>query len=279
MSGRTRRALRLGVLSDFHHTANSAEPLAFHHDFELSEVLERTATAIDWLGTEGIDALALLGDLAHHGDVESQLDLLRIASETWGGRIFVVPGNHDLREDAGGLVRALRQLNEPRVSQPSPRGEHFHGFRIAGLDPTDAPPEQATAEWGRDPVVLLSHWPTISLELRFVEAGLRYPDDHPMQATYAAALEERGALTVVINGHLHARASVQLPELLQLSVGAMVESPFEASIVEVVGEADDVSVRYRARSFAAHDVDSAPVLSAANGAFNLSPQTTNRRDG
>jgi hypothetical protein len=85
--------------------------------------------------------------------------------------------------------------------------------------------------------VVASHYPIISQAPLLSRAGLPYYGDLIGRAGVAASLCERDEPIVILNGHIHARCSVSTATLLQLSVGALVEPPFDCTLIDV--DADD----------------------------------------
>ena len=54
----------------------------------------------------------------------------------------------------------------------------------------------------------------------------------------SAALERRRAPTVVLSGHIHARDALTAGPVLQLTQAALIEAPYEASVVRVAVTGD-----------------------------------------
>ena len=63
------------------------------------------------------------------------------------------------------------------------------------------------------------------------EVGLPYAGDLINRGGLEAELQGRPAL--VLCGHIHARCTAQAGPLLQFTVGAMIEPPFDATLVEI----------------------------------------------
>lgn len=263
-------ALRLGAVGDLHHTTGDASGLSYHGPFDVPGVLRRLEAALRWFADERADALLLAGDLTQFGDAESLARVLRLVAERWTRPAFVVAGNHDVLVNSDALAEALRTVAARHVVQPHPSGVSLGGVRIAGLEPEPPRWADAIASWGHDPVVLVSHWPLVSRARAFAEHGLRYAGDRPGHGPAPHALAARDAPTIVVNGHLHARDCHRAGAVVQLSLGALVESPYEASIVDVAGrDATSTVVRRRARAFGPCDVEGPPAIAPADQTITL----------
>jgi hypothetical protein len=53
-----------------------------------------------------------------------------------------------------------------------------------------------------------------------------------------AYLRATGTPTVVLSGHIHARCTEARGPLLQMTVGALIEPPFECTVVEIEADRD-----------------------------------------
>ena len=266
-------ALRLGVVSDLHYVRDGGPGLAYHNPFDVPGVLARLAAAIDWFGRERVDALVLAGDLSDDGERAALMKVLGTVAERWRGPTFAVAGNHDRRVHDDALAEVLRHRASDRIVLARPEGVLLGGVRVAG--PCDRPFAwtEATAAWADDPVVLISHYPMLSRAHVFAEHGYRYAGDRPDHRSARDALRARRAPTIVVHGHLHARDSYRCGTLLQLSVAALVEPPFEATIIDVVSDRTTTSVRRRARSLADDLIVQAPVLAPADETATLRAST------
>jgi hypothetical protein len=269
----TASTLRLGIVSDLHYTPHPAPDLAYHGPFDVHGVLDRLETALDWFAGEHVDVLVLAGDVAEDGTPGSLRTVLLAVIDGWGGKAVVVPGNHDqqLREDA--LAGALRELGEPRLQGPSLEGWPSGPIRLAGVDA--ACPGEAPESWGDGCVVLISHFPLVSRAGAFAARGLLYPGDCPRVEQLGATLLARPAPTIVLNGHLHAPDTHREANLLQLTVGPLVEAPFEATIVEIWASATELNVTRRARGLRSGAASpSEERIAMRLGAANAAPAAT-----
>lgn len=194
-----------------------------------------------------VDVVVLVGDLAEDGDLPSLRRALRLGCTTTPA--FVVGGNHD---GIGMLARALRA--EPGTARMiGARGRDVAGVRVAGLPITRRRPGRwactkrpAVAEWGRGPVVLASHFPVLARERQLREAGLRHPAGLLNRERIEDDLRRRGTPTVVVGGHMHVRDSASAGPILQISCGALVEPPFDATVLTVEAHEGSVTVERRA---------------------------------
>ena len=146
-------------------------------------------------------------------------------------------GNHDLRLGDEFAERAREY--EVRLLQEEPLD--LAGVRVSGVAVArgTAPPQyvgQHADDEGDGPlVVVASHFPILSEASRLAAAGLPYPADLADRAEpelrRACAASPRPKL--VLSGHIHSRTSTDAGPLLQSTVGAVIEPPFDATIVEI----------------------------------------------
>ena len=78
---------------------------------------------------------------------------------------------------------------------------------------------------------------------RVASVGLPYAGDLVNRADLESELRADARPKLVLSGHIHARCSTHEGPLLQFTVGALIEPPFDATLIEV----DGVSVRRTAR--------------------------------
>lgn len=261
--------LRLGVLADLHYTARPAPGLAYHNPFDVAGVLGRVETSMAWFRREQADALVVAGDLTDTGDPADLGIVLQTIADLWPGQIFAVTGNHDLLRHGDALARAAKSVDSSRIILPSSHGALLHGVRVAGLDPRHPDIREAITAWAHDAVVLISHYPLLSREQALAEHGLRYAGDLIDHEPAANALCARDSPTIVVNGHLHARDTHRSGGLLQLSVTALVEPPFEATIIDVNVTGRSTFVRRRARSLSSNGSEVDPVLTPPDETITL----------
>jgi predicted phosphodiesterase len=233
--------LRVGVVNDLHWmSVPPASPTAWHNPGEFERVLDRLGLALEHFAAREVDLVIAAGDFAHHGDVDS---LARVLGAFAGAcaPVLAVSGNHDVVDGPRLLERALEQAAVHGVTLPTCRGAAHGEIRVAGVhvDASEGwfgarlrePPD--TAAWGSEPVLLVSHYPALSLAATVTASGFPYPGDLIDRAELARRLTARPAPTVVVSGHIHARASATEGSVLQIANSAMVEPPYECSVIEI----------------------------------------------
>lgn len=233
--------MRIGLLNDLHwmHTP-PASPAAWHNPGEFEGVLDRLQLALEHFAAQDVDLVIAAGDFAHHGDVSSLAHALSSLASA-NAPVLAVSGNHDVVDDARLLERALEQTPIAGVALASAAGSLHREVRVAGVH-VDASegwfgvrlrelPD--TAAWGTEPVLLASHFPALSLAATVTASGFPYPGDLVDRDQLADRLRARSAPTVVISGHIHARASLAEGPVLQITNAAMVEPPYECSVIEI----------------------------------------------
>ena len=94
---------------------------------------------------------------------------------------------------------------------------------------------------------MASHFPVLSEASRVAGGGIPYAGDIVNRAELEAGLRAAGRPTVVLSGHIHVRCSTDDGTLLQFTVGALIESPFDATIVELDPAALEVRRTSRGR--------------------------------
>lgn len=242
--------MRLGILTDIHLSPPGSPPTAWHNPYQLETVRERLVQSIRFLEAQGAERIAVLGDLTHHGDEPSlreAIDLLATANVP----VWVLPGNHDLTPGRATLDVAIAACGGRTVTAlgdtPVPFGDAWQvvGLPIRrspggpGFEASSVPDPVA---WDDGPVLVLSHFPVLSLQDECARAGLKYAGDLANANEVAAMLARRAAPTFVINGHLHIRHVAAQGSMLQAACGAQVDSLFEATLVDL-GDWDQGRVR------------------------------------
>jgi hypothetical protein len=231
--------MRIGVLSDLHCELEPAGS-RWINDFEPERLDERTDAALAWFSEAHVDLILLLGDVvqfANLSDLEHMFSRLATADVA---PLATVGGNHDLRlgDEFADCARkhGIRLLAEEPLElvtgvgvSRGPAPPQYVG-RLAG--PTEA-----------DLVVVASHFPLLSEASKVAAAGLPYAGDLVNRADLEGELRADGRPKLVLSGHIHARCSTHEGPLLQFTVGALIEPPFDATLVEI----DGTSVRRTAR--------------------------------
>lgn len=239
--------MRLGILSDLHLVEDTDRRGAWQNPYDFAGVEDRCERALELFDRRGVDAVVLVGDLSEDAELRMLRRALRLAAS--GAPTFVVAGNHD---GVGRLSRALQA--EPRAGRLiGVRGRTIEGVRLAGLPVTRRARHRwgsvrrpAVDEWGRGVTVFASHFPVLPRERALREAGLRHPGDLVDREAVERALGRRRHPTVALSGHLHVRDSAVKGSVLQLIFGAVVEPPFEATLLTVDRDGDSVTVEREA---------------------------------
>ena len=251
--------MRLGVVSDVHHCVQPRPGASYHNPYDVAGALGRLRGALQWFADEQVDAVVLDGDLADLGDGPSLAGVVEAVENCWAGPALAVPGNHDVQEHPDALARAVAECGRGGVHMASTDGTEHGGVRIAGIDRVDGSARLAGEAWGAGPVVVATHFPLLSRADAVQRHGLKYAGDLPGRERVLAGVLGRAG-TVVVNGHLHVRETHADGGLLQLSVAALVEPPFEATILDLERQ----TVRRRAVRMREADVAQEPVLSPAD---------------
>lgn len=258
--------MKLGVLSDVHLPARPDERGAWHNPYDYAGLRVRVQRALRWFSLEGIDGLVVLGDLAEHGDLDSLRAALALLHTGWRGPTVVVEGNHDCLERDDQLERARARCRARLVPHVPAAETTLLGVQLrtrgAGHDGAWPPIS------GPGPVVVASHFPVLSRRRALAARGLRYAGDLVNRGELERALLDGGGPVVVLSGHLHVRDAHHEGALLQLSMAAVVEPPFECAVVEVRGERDRVRVERRCRPLRAVAAPVAPILAPERAAWD-----------
>jgi predicted phosphodiesterase len=237
--------MRIGVLSDLHCELEPAGS-RWINTFEPEHLDGRIDTALEWFSEAGVELILLLGDsvqFANPGDLEHVFSRLATANVA---PLATVSGNHDLRlEEFATCARehGIRLLHEEPLEVA---GVAFAGVAV---DRGPAPPQYVgragspRADAGL--VVVASHFPVLSEATRVAGAGLPYAGDLVNRADVETQLRSDPRPTVVLSGHIHARCSTHDGALLQFMVGALIEPPFDATVVEI--DATGLTARRTAR--------------------------------
>jgi len=244
--------MRFGLLSDVHWRSDAASaggwhdggtaPGGFHGTgAELAGSLERLGLALERFAAHEVDLVVVAGDLTHHGEPGALVEVLRRCGDA-SAPVLVVSGNHDVDGDADCLGRAYELAGvSDRVTLASGTGVACDGVRVAGVHVGETigwfgarlRRLPNVAAWGEEPVVLISHFPALSLASIVAREGFPYPGDLRDRGVLAHALLARTAPTLVVGGHVHARATLTEGPVLQMTGGALVEPPYECALVDV----------------------------------------------
>ena len=237
--------MRIGVLSDLHCELEPAGS-RWINAFEPEHLDRRTDAALEWFSEARVDLVLLLGDLVQFANSSDLGHIVARLAAAEVAPLATVSGNHDLRLGAEFGERArehgIRLLHEEPLELD---GTVLTGV---GIDRGAAPPQYVGqyvgqidgSDGGAGLVVVASHFPVLSEASRLAGAGLPYPGDLVNRADIESRLRSEPLPNVVLSGHIHARCSTHDGTLLQLTVGALIEPPFDATIVELDGTGLDV---------------------------------------
>jgi calcineurin-like phosphoesterase family protein len=242
--------VRIGVLSDLHCELEPAGS-RWINVFEPEQLDRRTDAALEWFSDARIDLILLLGDMvqfASPGDLAHVVARLAAAEVA---PLAAVNGNHDLRlgEEFAECAHAhgIRLLSEDPIT--------LAGIAVTGVavERDTAPPQYVGVPGGwegeADLVVVASHFPVLSEASRMAGVGLPYAGDLVNRAELEGQLRSDPRPKLVLSGHIHARCSTHDGPLLQFTVGALIEPPFDSTIVEI--DAAALSVRRTTRRLGA----------------------------
>jgi 3',5'-cyclic AMP phosphodiesterase CpdA len=271
-------SIRIGTLADLHGSLDPSERGSWFNAYDFARTLPRIEEAFGWFAEEEVDVVVLAGDLTHRADNDALEGLLAHMVRLTSCPLVAVSGNHDVAP-AGRtpLPDAVASTGSPLLRLARPEGELHGDIRLAGVHVATAedwfrarlaaPPD--VGAWGEEPVVLVSHFPLLSHAVALADRGLAHPGDVLDRAAVAERLLTRGAPTVVLSGHVHARAVALAGPVLQLTQAALIEPPFDAAVVELGLERDVLRARRRTRRVDDAPARWEPVLAKGSGAWRF----------
>lgn len=283
--------MRLGIVADPHLSVQRDEPASWHNPYRLRDAHERLDRALHHPLLDDVDAIALLGDIAHFGDRASLRAAVEVVTRAGRGRpVIVLSGNHDVLEPGVRLEDEVAAVGNEDVVSPcawpdrSPalkpfesEGFGLHVHEVMAVTDRTAEPFDVrgwTKLAGDRADVLLTHFPVLSLERRARVAGLLY-------SGHLAQLAPLGDLplpnspvrpVVALSGHLHLRGVATDGAILQLAFAALVEAPYELARVDLEWEGDDLVARYECESAHPPDMAKLPVLDPPRGTWRWRPE-------
>lgn len=245
--------IRLGVLTDIHMVQDTAREAAWINRYDFVGVEQRCRQALALFERSEVDCVLLLGDLAHESDLPSLRGVLRPLAA--GLPVLAMGGNHDGPRPTDRLTEAgCGSLRLPGWRAVWPVAGRPGPARVAGLRVVRrarlrfaAARAPALGTWDERLVLLASHFPLLSRKSALTDRELPYAGDLVDRAALAEPLCARAGPTVVVCGHLHVRDRVSSGTLLQLSCGALIEPPFEATIIELRDGPEGVEVERTAQ--------------------------------
>ncbi len=264
--------MKLGVITDIHaHPApDPNRRYAWHNPYPMHNAWIMYEAALSRLQSEGVDAIAILGDVTHVGDRPTQERVVERAAKA-GAPVWLVAGNHDATERARTLSDAVAARGGAVVTMPSGAGAFsFAGLRLSGVtvgsvnrgDSAFALETLPVTDWSDEPVLLLSHCALVDVRERFSANGLKHSANLDNHESVVAGLHQRVAPTLILSGHLHVRDEVAQGSTLQLLFAALIEAPHEAAILEIEAGPDSLTVSRRNIGIEPYQVERAPILSA-----------------
>jgi Calcineurin-like phosphoesterase superfamily domain len=239
--------VKLGLVTDLHVAPLPHAPARWHNDYDFDGACRRVESALSALAGEGVDAVAVLGDLTNAGDDDSLDTVIGILSAS-GLRTLVVPGNHDCEVAADALTRAVART-DGSVQTLGRAPQQIAGLAVAGVSLSRPPAGRgfgaaALPELDGQAALVLSHFPVLSRRERVKEAGYKYAGDLVGLEELTGHIASEPAPVIAVSGHLHVRDAVVRGSVLQILVPAMIEPPYECAVLEVGG--DPLAVTYRA---------------------------------
>jgi hypothetical protein len=236
--------MKLGILSDIHEQSDGAGAGGWFSPYPFDTVGDRLQRSLDFLKEQGVDRVAVLGDLSNHGDVESIRNVIEIVAAS-GIPAWVIPGNHDLMIHPGNFDQALAEANAPTVSSPVGADVTWNGWRVVAPAITQVQGhsyrlaiDPEIAAWGTEPVIILSHFPVVGFGDEAIAAGLKYAGNYIGAEGFTANLIQRPAPVLVIHGHLHIRNVLAAGSVLQASCGSQIDALYEVTVVDFDGWRD-----------------------------------------
>jgi hypothetical protein len=237
--------VRIGVLSDLHCELEPAGS-RWINLFEPEHLDRRIDAALEWFAELRVDLILLLGDSVQFGNPSDLAHVFARLAAVGVAPLATVNGNHDLR--LGEEFAACAREHRIRLLDDEPLEA---GVAVTGVAVAKGPkPPQYVGRLGDRAgedglVVVASHFPVLSEASRVAAAGLPYAGDLVNRADLEVELRADLRPTLVLCGHIHARCTTHDGPLLQFMVGAVIEPPFDATIVEI--DAAKLSVRRTAR--------------------------------
>jgi 3',5'-cyclic AMP phosphodiesterase CpdA len=268
--------VKLAAISDTHIAPIGTGEAYWHNRHEFDTAHARLRQAVRLSAMEGAEVLVVTGDLSHYGDEDSLSEVIQELGNSPVGA-FVVSGNHDIleRQDAVSAAIARASATNVRLATRNwvPLGPTM---ALAGAELA----RRETEHWVESPgplnlpdtrlAIWVAHFPVHSRLERFAANDLAYPGDASDLATIQRELRQLEPAVLVISGHLHARDTEAAYDLLEFSVGASIEPPFEIAIIDVETGPDEITVSVARRTLAPSRANKVPVLAPSHQRFRYS---------
>jgi predicted phosphodiesterase len=263
--------MRLGIVTDAHLCPPGTPPDGCHNPYAYERAASMLGKALADHRADGINALAVLGDMTNGGDSPSLIQAVALLAPV-DVPVVILAGNHDRDRDPHQLTD-LTRASSNSMRMANPRGETVAGIHIAGLPITGEEPDGWRVEqpcptaWPDAPVILLCHLPVVSREFAVRAAGFKYAGGLVNGDAAIQALMDRSAPTVVVHGHLHLRDACVAGPVLQIGCAALIEPPHERAIIEVEARDGVFTVRVSHRPVAASPDVRLPVMSPSDATW------------
>jgi hypothetical protein len=250
----------------------------------LEDALDRYALALAHPLIADVDAIVVLGDLAHFGDRTSLTGVVD-HSATVEPPVLLLSGNHDVLTDGVRLEQIIDAAEPKQVWCPrrlatadalrdvfDDGGVAVDVHEVTGMHRRTQPfdvESHSLIENAARPLLLLTHFPVLSFEQACRDAALLY-SAHLAYLSPLPAPPVAGRPTIALSGHLHLRAVATEADTLQISFAALVEAPYEVAAVDVDVAPGQIDVRYECASVREIDRSKLPVLAPASGVWSWS---------
>jgi Icc-related predicted phosphoesterase len=263
--------MRLGIVTDAHLCPPGTPPDGCHNPYAYDRAASMLSKALEDHRADGIDALAVLGDMTNGGDSASLVQAVALLASV-DVPVVILAGNHDRDHDPNQLTELARSSsNDMRMANP--RGETVAGIHIAGLPITGEEPDGWRVEqpcltgWPDAPTILLCHLPVVSRELALGAAGFKYAGGLVNGDAVVQELIDRRAPTVVVHGHLHMRDACVVGPVLQIGCAALIEPPHERTVIDANERDGALTVRVSHLPVAASPNVRLPVMSPSEATW------------
>lgn len=222
--------MRFGVVADLHWSVAPERVERWHAPYDFAGLAERCDALVERFVEHGCELLVVAGDVTHDGDHASCDAALTCLLARSPIPLAVVPGNHDVALDP--RLAEWRPVSEAWRRAAAIADRELVTLRAVGLDEERGQLPRPHPADGFATVVV-SHYPLVAHAERLEAAGLPSPGERADRALLRDRLADDGAPTVVLSGHLHTRDAQVDDNILQITVSALVEPPYEAAVVDV----------------------------------------------